>query len=160
MSEATQAGVSADEKQAAAACGNVHPLFAGVLASIEQAPEQIRRAQYVSRLVRMDWQFEHAPSEQWRAGKEELMALRELQISIDPDAELWNRHAPFEYLITRRVKVVSDLPAGSRETKWMSTGLNDLDLVQMFMGIHGLGTRVTVIVQPSAMASESREVVA
>lgn len=153
-------GVCADEKQAAAACGNVHPIFSGILSGIEQTPIQIRRAQYVSRLRRMDWAFEHAPAEQWRAGRAELIALRELQIDVDPEAQLWNCNAPFEYLITRRVKVVCDLPAGGREVKWMCTGMHDCDISQHFMERHGFGTKVEIIDQPAALPFEVRGVVA
>lgn len=130
---------------------NVLPIFPGMPVAVDQSPIQIRRAHYVSRLRRMDWQFEHASAQQWREGRAELMALRELQIDIDPDAQLWNCNAPFEYLITHRVKVTCDLPAGGYEVKWMCTGLSDADLSQHFMELHGIGTRVTVIVQPSAL---------
>lgn len=152
--------VHAEEKQAAVAGSNVHPVFAGILAGIQQAPEQIKRAQYVARLIKMDWQFEHAPGEQWRAGKAELTALRELQADIDPDAELWNRHAPFEYLVTRRVKVVCDLPDGGRETKWLSTSMGNCALSQHFMERHGFGTKVEIIDQPATLPFEVRGVVA
>ena len=153
-------GVSGHEKQASAACGNVHPIFAGILADIQQAPEQIKRAQYISRLTKMDWQFEHVPAEQWRAGKVELTALRELQAEIDPSAELWNRHAPFEYLVTRRVKVVCDLPDGGRETKWLSTSMGNCALSQHFMERHGVGTKVEIIDQPATLPFQVRGVVA
>ncbi len=152
--------VHAEEKQAAAASSNVHPVFAGILAGIQQAPEQIKRAQYVARLIKMDWQFEHAPAEQWRAGKVELTALRELQAEIDPSAELWNRHAPFEYLVTRRVKVVCDLPDGGHETKWLSTSMHDCDISQHFMDRHGVGTKVEIIDQPATLPFQVRGVVA
>lgn len=158
MSTATSSGVSAVEKQAAAQAGNVHPIFAGILANIEQQPEQILRAQYIERLQRMDWEFERADdTNAWRRGKAELMALRELQIQLDPNAEIWNQKAPFTYLITRRVKVECDLPAGGYEAKWMCTGLSDADLSQFFMELHGIGTKVKVVTLPSNVA---REVVA
>lgn len=136
---------------------SVHPIFQGILGTIQQAPDQIRRAEYVSRLRRMDWQFEHAPGEQWRRGRAELQALRELQTDLDPDAELWNRNAPFEYLITRSVKIVCDLPSGGREVKWIRTGMGDIDLAQHFQELHGIGTCVDVKTMSSNVA---REVVA
>lgn len=71
----------------------LHPTFAGILATIEQAPLQIKRAEYVARLTKMDWQFEHAPFKQWQEGRDELVALRELQAEVDPSGELWNKHA-------------------------------------------------------------------
>ena len=87
-------------------------------------------------------------------------ALRELQAEIDPSAELWNRHAPFEYLVTRRVKVVCDLPDGGRETKWLSTSMGNCALSQHFMERHGFGTKVEIIDQPATLPFQVRGVVA
>lgn len=138
--------------------GNVHQIFAGILSGIEQQPEQLRRAQYVSRLVRMDWEFERSDDGRaHRAGRDELQALRELQADIDPDAEIWNRYAPLQYLMTRRVKVVAIKPDGERVTHWMNTGLNDTGLRMFMVEKHGNGTQVEVVQAPSNVA---REVVA
>lgn len=76
---------------------NVHPVFAGILQAIEQSPEVIARAQYVARLVKMDWQFEHAPHAQWCKGRDELLALRALQAKLDPTATLWNKHCHADF---------------------------------------------------------------
>lgn len=71
----------------------LHSVFAGILATIEQAPLQLKRAEYVARLIKMDWAFDFAPYEQWAKGRDELAALRQMQAEVDPSGELWNKHA-------------------------------------------------------------------
>lgn len=134
---------------------NVRPIFSGILAG---QPDQLRRAQYASRLIRMDWEFDRSDDGRaYRAGRDELQALRELQAELDPDAEIWNRHAPLQYLMTRRVKVVAIKPDGGRVTHWMNTGLNDTGLRMFMVEKHGNGTQVEIVQAPSNVA---REVVA
>lgn len=72
----------------------LHPVFAGILATVEQAPLQLKRAQYVARLIKMDWGFEFADDgNAWRRGRDELVALRQMQAEVDPAGELWDKHA-------------------------------------------------------------------
>jgi len=76
----------------------LHPLFAGILATcgMPQSGDvsALRRAQYVSDLRRMDWQFEHSDDHQvWRRGRDELVRLRAEQAEIDPDGALWRANA-------------------------------------------------------------------
>lgn len=56
-------------------------------------PLEVRRAQYVSELIRHDWL--HRWSDSWatvQAGKANLARLREMQRELDPGFELWNKH--------------------------------------------------------------------
>lgn len=75
----------------------MHPLIAGILSQAAQLPIQVRRADYVSQLIRFDWQFEHAPAEQWRRGRDGLKELVALRAELDPTHRIWNRHAPEQY---------------------------------------------------------------
>lgn len=75
----------------------LHPLIAGILSQAAELPLQVRRAEYASRLIKFDWQFEHAPAEQWRRGRDELRALVALRAELDPTHKIWNRHAPEGY---------------------------------------------------------------
>lgn len=86
---------------------NAHPepdLLAGLNATIAQAlaPHlhgsiEMRRARYVSALLRADWSFEQAEGNAWRRGRDELQRLRAEQAEVDPDGALWRRHAPAEF---------------------------------------------------------------
>lgn len=77
---------------------NLHPVFAGILSTMSQIPAQISRAEYISRLARMDWDFEWSDDGSvYRRGREELQSLRKVQADIDPTGELWNKHAPKQY---------------------------------------------------------------
>lgn len=60
-------------------------------------PIELRRARYVSGLLRMDWDFEYAPHQEWAAGRDLLQLLRAQQRELDPDGALWRRHAPAEF---------------------------------------------------------------
>lgn len=72
-----------------------HPAFAGTLAAVEQAPVQLRRAEYVSRLIRMDWEYESADMHAAVVrGRAELAALKVAREELDADHALWKRHAP------------------------------------------------------------------
>ena len=81
---------------------NLHPIFRGILA-MHGMPEAedalpVRRAAYVSALLRMDWQFEHSDDAQrWRESRDELRRLRAEQKSVDPDGSLWAKHAHPDY---------------------------------------------------------------
>lgn len=78
----------------------LHPIFASLLDTIKNQPLQIKRADYVARLVRMDWEFERADDARWyRAGRDELRALQAMRSEVDPTGSLWNRHAPESYRI-------------------------------------------------------------
>lgn len=137
---------------------NVHPIFAGVLATIQRMPEDISRAsalgQYVERLKAMDWEFEHAARMQRNAGRAELDALTEMQAQIDPQAEIWNRYARFPYLITRGVKASAKLPDGTYVCQYLRTNKHSVDIANDFASKHGLppGIKVTIEATQEAMS--------
>ena len=62
------------------------PQPVGALATGDAA---IKRAAYVSALVKMDWSYEFSDD-----GRDALAALRAMQAEVDPTGELWLRHAP------------------------------------------------------------------
>lgn len=118
-----------------------------MLTGLAQQSDELKRAAYVSRLIRLDWGFD----------ADKLQALRELQVELDPEGELWNRHAPLHFLITRSVKVVTTKPSGERITTYLRTGMHDIDLALHFQERHGIDARVEVQTMGSNVA---REVVA
>ena len=126
----------------------VHPLIAGILANVQEQPEQLRRAEYVSRLRRMDWEFEHAARIQRNKGAAELKELQDLQAELDPQAELWNRHAKFPYLITRSVKVSADMPDGGHVCDLIKTNRHSIDICQAFAEKYGLAPNTKIDVTP------------
>ena len=123
---------------------NVNPLIAQVLRDAAGIPAQLRRAEYVSRLLKMDWQFEHAPAEQWRAGRDELAQLRRLQAEVDPTAKFWNLHAPDAYKARQRVKVAITHLDGRREVTWVTSQVPDDILISVFLGMHSQIARIEV----------------
>jgi hypothetical protein len=71
--------------------------FKAALGRAEEA-KCLRRAEYVSALLKMDWQFEHADDHRvWEAGRAELVRLRDLRYFLDTDHALWKKHAPKEF---------------------------------------------------------------
>lgn len=122
----------------------LHPVFAGILRDAASIPAQLRRAEYVSRLLTMDWEFEHAASEQWRIGRDELACLRRLQVEVDPTAALWNKHAPDGYKARQRVKVAITHLDGRREVTWVTSQVPDDVLINVFLGMHSPITRIEV----------------
>lgn len=123
---------------------NVNPLIAKVLRDAASIPAQLRRAEYVSRLLKMDWQFEHAPAEQWRAGRDELAQLRRLQIEVDPTAKFWNLHAPDAYKARQRVKVAITHLDGRRDVTWVTSQVPDDILISVFLDMHSPIARIEV----------------
>lgn len=127
---------------------HLHPVFATILKGMEQVPVQVRRAGYVSRLMKMDWEFEFAPRIQRNQGAEELKALYELQTELDPTAELWNRYAKPGYLITRSVKVSATKGDGGYVCDYLKSNLHNVDLVHNFLEKHDLPATTRVEVEP------------
>lgn len=123
---------------------NVNPLIAKVLRDAASIPAQLRRAEYVSRLLKMDWQFEHAPAEQWRAGRDELAQLRRLQAEVDPTAKFWNLHAPEAFKAHQRVKVSITHLDGRRDVTWVTSQVPDDILISVFLGMHSPIARIEV----------------
>lgn len=71
---------------------HVHPT---IMAAVASHIEAMRRARYVSDLLRADWHHEWSDDQRVvQAGRQELARLRQERAEIDPDCELWNRHAP------------------------------------------------------------------
>jgi hypothetical protein len=136
----------------------VHPVFAGILQGFTEIPLQVKRADYVSRLLKFDWRFEWCDDgARYRAARAELEALRELQVDVDPDAVLWNQAAAehgLEHLITRAVKVLCIKPDGERITTYLRTHLDLVRIAQKFVARHGDSTHVSVEVMPSNVARE------
>jgi hypothetical protein len=102
--------------------GNMHPLFSSILDSAAQAPIQIERAAYVSRLIRMDWSFEFADDGAvYRQGKAELAALMAIREAIDADHALWNKHAPHQYMVLKDVHSFKDFTGNAPVTvEWIA----------------------------------------
>lgn len=69
---------------------NISPAFK---AAIAQDAMPVRRATYVSDLLRFDWHFEQRGNDGWQRGMAELERLRTEREQVDPDHALWNRHA-------------------------------------------------------------------
>lgn len=124
---------------------NVHPIFAAVLQQAAELPVQVRRADYISRLIRMDWEYEHCDDEavrrRWRG---ELINLRQLQVELDPTASHWNKYAQGVYRANRLARVECTLADGSRDTQWLTTAAFNVDIAAVMMERHGIGTRVEV----------------
>lgn len=79
----------------------LHPVFVQALAGHINASSVLGRAKYQLDLVRMDWGFEFSDDQSvWRAGRDRLSELKAAQANFDPDAAMWNRHAPKQYQIT------------------------------------------------------------
>lgn len=78
--------------------GGLHPIFAGIVASIQTAPVALREAQrraYVTLLQRHDWSHEFSDDHgAYTRGREQLAELRLVQREIDPDFAIWNQHCP------------------------------------------------------------------
>lgn len=77
---------------------SIHPTIAAALAPHIGDSLQMRRAQYVSALKRMDWLHEWSDDHRaWTSGRAELTRLRAQQAELDPTGELWRRHAHQSY---------------------------------------------------------------
>lgn len=79
---------------------NIDASFKGAMAAqaADQAALPVRRARYVSALIRMDWSFEFSDDHAvWQRGRDELTRLRAERDAIDPDRALWNQHAHPNY---------------------------------------------------------------
>lgn len=73
----------------------IHPLFAGILAGIQQQPAILERCSYETALRKHDWSHEFSDDGNvYRRGRAELAALREQQARIDRDWRIWNSIAP------------------------------------------------------------------
>lgn len=73
----------------------VHPTIMAAMAPHIDASAELRRARYVSALIRHDWHHEFSDDGRVvREGRAALAELRRERAAIDPDCELWNRHAP------------------------------------------------------------------
>ena len=68
--------------------------FKAALSRAEDA-KALRRADYVAAMLRFDHQFEFSDSHTvWQAGRDELVRLRDLRHTLDPDKALWLKHMP------------------------------------------------------------------
>ncbi len=76
----------------------VHPVFAGILDSIESTRthvSQAQRAAYVRLLQAHDWSYDYSDDiAMYRRGRDQLAQLRIVQKEIDADFAIWNQHAP------------------------------------------------------------------
>jgi hypothetical protein len=58
--------------------------------------------QYTAALKSQDWFYEYSDDHRaWQAGKDAMEALRLAQRQLDPQALIWNEHAPKECRISR-----------------------------------------------------------
>lgn len=141
------------QKTTATANSHLHPIFAGILAQAAAVPSQVRRAEYVSRLLRMDWQFEHAPAEQWRKGRAELEALQKLREEIDAQHVLWNRHAAAEYCTHDHVRSFKDFTGHAPVTVEWSEIDGAPRVIAVVIEITGVGPRsITPDLTPECLA--------
>lgn len=131
----------------------LHPIFAGILAQAAAVPTQVRRAEYVSRLARMDWQFEHAPAEQWRKGRAELDALQKLREELDAQHVLWNRHAAAEYCTHDHVRTFKDFAGTHPVTvEWSEIQGRPRVIAVVIEGSAGAPLPVTQAITPELLA--------
>lgn len=76
----------------------IHPVFAGIVASLQTAPaavQEAKRSAYVTLLQRHDWSHEFSDDHgAYTRGREQLAELRLVQREIDPDFAIWNQHCP------------------------------------------------------------------
>ena len=138
--------------QATATAGhsNLPPTFAAILGTVEAQTQQLKRAAFVARLVRMDWSFEFCDDARvYRKGVADLAALRLEQLDTDPTAQLWNKNVPEIYRTDRSLKVAIQLVGGGYESTWVVSSLPIVDVARHFMDRHQ-GARVEV----SAVAAE------
>lgn len=80
----------------------LHPVFAGILAAHgmpqDQPPEPIKRAAYVSALIRCGWTIDSVPGYlDTEAGKAAVDALWAHRKAIDPLGFLWFEFAHAEF---------------------------------------------------------------
>jgi uncharacterized protein (DUF58 family) len=59
-------------------------------------PLPMRRAEYVSRLARLGFFFEHGGACDHMA-RDEVARLKLIRAEIDADGDLWNKHAPLRF---------------------------------------------------------------
>lgn len=63
-----------------------------------EAAKDAARAAYSDMLQAHDWTFEFSDDHSvWRAGRQNLSVLLNLQPVLDPDLVLWNLYAPKEF---------------------------------------------------------------
>lgn len=86
--------------------GQLHPVFAQILGSLQAIPAQVAAAQrptlaqYEAALRRMDWQFEFSDDgEVYRRGRAELQCLRTMQAELDPTGAVWRSIAPHTHAV-------------------------------------------------------------
>lgn len=133
-----------DRQAATAGHSNLHPTFAAILGTVEAQTQQLKRAAFVARLVRMDWSFEFCDDARtYRKGVAELAALRLEQLDVDPTAQLWNKNVPEIYRTDRRLKVAIQLASGGYESTWVVSSLPIVDVARHFMDLND-GARVEV----------------
>lgn len=71
-------------------------------------PLELRRADYVSRLARLGWWFDVGDTGCDQMGRDELERLKLIRADIDPDGELWNKHAPPRFQDAYEVRTFKD----------------------------------------------------
>lgn len=138
----------------------VHAVFAGILADAASIPLQLRRAQYVSRLARMDWDFEHSDDGAvTRRGREDLAMLRQLQRELDPDHVLWQRHAPEWMWPTPPVHAFQDFTGPAPVTvEWLRT-VHGARLLSVFVDTKERGAcGITSVLSPKVLEDLQRKV--
>ena len=127
---------------------NVHQAFAPVLAAITslpvaaEQPIEVRRAGYVARLARMDWQHQFSDSHAAVvAVRMELEALKALRDEVDPDHQLWERHAPEWAWASVPVHTLTDFAGDCPATvEWMAT-VHGPRLIAVVVDVVGAGPK-------------------
>jgi hypothetical protein len=76
---------------------NVSPEMKRVLAPVKPLDGDhvlaLRRAAYVSAIIKFDHQFEFSSDQRvWQAGRNEIKRLRAERAAVDADGALWRKH--------------------------------------------------------------------
>lgn len=86
---------------------HVHPVMAEAISRAAAIPTQLRRADYVARLARLDRYVDLGP-ECSHMVRDEEQRLRLVRAEIDPTGELWNKHAPIQFRDASQVHTFID----------------------------------------------------
>ena len=87
---------------------HVHPAVAQALNAASGIPVQLRRADYVSRLTRLGHWCELHEAYGDNMARDEEGRLRLMRDELDPDGELWNKHAPIQFRDAYEVRTFKD----------------------------------------------------
>lgn len=80
----------------------LNPVFQSIVTTMTGMPPATPEQLYRLAMRQHDWSHEFSDEHRvWKAGRESLAKITEMQKDIDPDGEIWNQHAPVGYRIGR-----------------------------------------------------------